>query len=35
MHWGFLALIFVVSIAVGAGTTALKRRRTERDRRMN
>ena len=28
MHWGFMALIFVVSVAVGASVAARKQRRT-------
>ena len=27
MHWGLLALIFVVSVAVGAGVAARRQRR--------
>lgn len=27
MHWGILALVFVISIAVGAGVAARKPRR--------
>jgi hypothetical protein len=28
VYWGLLALVFVVSVAVGAGTAARKQRRT-------
>ena len=27
MHWGFLALVFIVSMAVGAGAATRKQRR--------
>ena len=27
MHWGLLALVFIISVAVGASTAARKQRR--------
>ena len=29
MHWGLLALVFIISVAVGAGVAARKQRRAQ------